>query len=137
VQLLGQVSPIQSAIEEVGVVVVPSLGEGFGMVALEAMERARPVIASAVGGLVDIVRDGQTGTLVPPGEVEPLARAIVELVTDSARAAQMGAAGREHVLDRFGDERSLERTELLYRSLLEASRWPSASGADASRGTSP
>ena len=136
VQLLGQVSPIQSAIEEVGVVVVPSLGEGFGMVALEAMERARPVIASAVGGLVDIVRDGQTGTLVPPGEVEPLARAIVELVTDSARAVQMGAAGREHVLDRFGDERSLERTELLYRSLLETSRWPSASGADASR-TSP
>jgi glycosyltransferase involved in cell wall biosynthesis len=109
---------------------VPSLGEGFGMVALEAMERARPVIASAVGGLVDIVRDGQTGTLVPPGEVEPLARAIVELVTDSARAVQMGAAGREHVLDRFGDERSLERMELLYRSLLEASRWPLASEAD-------
>ena len=118
VQLLGQVSPIQAAIEDVGVVVMPSLGEGFGMVALEAMERARPVIASAVGGLVDIVRDGQTGILVPPGEVEPLARAIVDLATDPARAAELGAAGREHALEWFKDERSLERTELLYRSLL-------------------
>jgi glycosyltransferase involved in cell wall biosynthesis len=118
VKLLGQVSPIQKAIEDVGVVVVPSLGEGFGMVALEAMERARPVIASAVGGLVDIVRDGQTGILVPPGEAEPLARAIVDLVTDPERATQLGAAGREHALDWFRDERSLERTELLYRSLL-------------------
>jgi glycosyltransferase involved in cell wall biosynthesis len=118
VHLLGQVSPIQQAIEDVAVVVVPSLGEGFGMVAIEAMERGRPVIASAVGGLVDIVREEQTGILVPPGEVEPLARAIVDLASNPARAAQLGAAGREHVLERFGDERSLERTELLYRSLL-------------------
>ena len=135
VQLLGQVSPIQRAIEDVGVVVMPSLGEGFGMVALEAMERARPVIASAVGGLVDIVRDGQTGILVPPGEVEPLARAIVELAIDPARAADLGAAGREHALEWFKDERSLERTELLYRSLLDAKRWPFASGSEASSGT--
>ena len=136
VQLLGQVSPIQEAIEDVGIVVMPSLGEGFGMVALEAMERARPVIASAVGGLVDVVRDGQTGVLVPPGEVEPLARAIVELAADPARAAQLGTAGREHALEWFEDERSLERTELLYRSLLDANRWPFASGADGSSGPS-
>jgi glycosyltransferase involved in cell wall biosynthesis len=122
VQLLGQVSPIQKAIEDVGIVVVPSLGEGFGMVALEAMERARPVIASAVGGLLDIVRDGQTGVLVPPAEVEPLTRAIVDLGSSPERAARLGAAAREHVLDWFGDERSLERTELLYRSLLAQKR---------------
>jgi glycosyltransferase involved in cell wall biosynthesis len=137
VELLGQVSPIQKAIEDVGVVVVPSIGEGFGMVALEAMERARPVIASAVGGLVDTVRDGQTGILVPPGEAEPLAQAIVELITDPARAARLGAAGREHALDSFREERSLERTELLYRSLLEANRWPFSSGPEGSSGTSP
>jgi glycosyltransferase involved in cell wall biosynthesis len=118
IRLLGQVVPIQKAIEQVGVVVVPSLGEGFGMVALEAMERGRPVIASAVGGLVDIVGDGETGILVPAGEVGPLADAIVELVSDSGRAARLGAAGREHALAWFKDERSLERTELLYRSLL-------------------
>jgi glycosyltransferase involved in cell wall biosynthesis len=118
VRLLGQVTPIQKAIEEVGVVVVPSLGEGFGMVALEAMERGRPVIASAVGGLVDIVCNGETGILVPAGEDGPLADAIVELVSDQGRAAELGAAGRKHALAWFQDERSLDRTELLYRSLL-------------------
>jgi glycosyltransferase involved in cell wall biosynthesis len=118
VRMLGQVSPIQKAIEDVGVVVVPSLGEGFGMVALEAMERARPVIASAVGGLVDIVRDGEDGILVPAGEVEPLAQAILELVSEPARGARLGAKGREHALRWFQDSRSLDRTEILYRSLL-------------------
>jgi glycosyltransferase involved in cell wall biosynthesis len=136
VRLLGQVTPIQKAIEEVSVVVVPSLGEGFGMVALEAMERARPVIASAVGGLVDIVRDGETGILVPAGEVEPLANAIVDLVSNPKRARKLGAAGREHALEWFHDDRSLERTELLYRSLLDAKRWPSPTGSDGSSGTS-
>ena len=136
VRMLGQVSPIQKAIEDVGVVVVPSLGEGFGMVALEAMERARPVIASAVGGLIDIVRDGENGILVPAGEIEPLAEAIVALVSEPALAARLGAAGREHALRWFQDERSLDRTEILYRSLLEANKWPLRSGPDGSSGTS-
>ncbi len=82
----------------------------------------RPVIASAVGGLVDIVRDGETGLLVPAGEVEPLARAMVELVSDPERAARLGAAGREQALTWFPDGRSLDRTELLYRSLLDGKR---------------
>jgi glycosyltransferase involved in cell wall biosynthesis len=132
VRLLGQVVPIQSAIENVGVVVVPSLGEGFGMVALEAMERGRPVIASAIGGLVDIVRDRVTGLLVPAGEAEPLADAIVSLVTEPARAARLGAAGREHALAWFQDERSLDRTELLYRSVLDASKSPLRAPSDLS-----
>ncbi len=55
-------------------IVVPSMGEGFGMVALEAMERARPVIAASIGGLGELVADGETGLLVAPGEAEPLAR---------------------------------------------------------------
>jgi len=119
VRLLGHVTPIQSALDEASIVVVPSLGEGFGMMALEAMERARPVIASSVGGLVDIVRDGETGLLVPPAEVEPLAAAIVALAADPERARQLGEAGRRLALRRFGAERTLERTELLYRSLLD------------------
>ena len=67
VRFLGFVSPVQAAIEDAAIVVVPSLGEGFGMVALEAMERARPVIASAVGGLPEIVADGETGLVVAAG----------------------------------------------------------------------
>src|SRR5712691_8725193 len=77
VRFLGHVTPIQAAVEQAFAVVVPSLGEGFGMVALEAMERARPVIAAAIGGLEDLIRDGETGLLVPAGEDVPLAEAML------------------------------------------------------------
>ena len=87
---LGRVAPVAPVLERAEVVVVPSFGEGFGMVALEAMERGRPVIASDVGGLPEIVADGRTGLLVPPGDVEALARAIAELAGDPARAADDG-----------------------------------------------
>ena len=118
VRFLGHVSQVERAIEDSAVVVVPSMGEGFGMVALEAMERARPVIAAEIGGLGELVDDGVTGLLVPPGESEPLARAIVELGNDLERAARMGEAGRRRALDRFLQERCTDRTELLYRQHL-------------------
>jgi len=118
VRFLGHVSPIQRAIEEAAIVVVPSMGEGFGMVALEAMERARPVIAAAIGGLGELVRHGETGLLVAPGEAEPLRVAIVELTTDLERAAAMGRAGRRRALLDFLEERCIDRTEILYRSAL-------------------
>src|SRR5213075_641806 len=105
VHFLGHVSPIQSAIERAAIVVVPSMGEGFGMVALEAMERARPVIAADIGGLGELVGDGVTGLLVPPGEAEPLARAIERLGGDLDLAARMGEAGRRRALERFLQER--------------------------------
>ena len=118
VRFLGYVSPIQRAIEESAIVVVPSMGEGFGMVALEAMERARPVIAASIGGLGELVREGETGLLVPPGEAEPFASAIVSLARDLERAAEMGRAGRRRALEDFLEERCIARTELLYESAL-------------------
>src|SRR4051794_25695823 len=93
VHFLGQVVPPQKAIERASVVVVPSLGEGFGMVALEAMERARPVIAARIGGLEDIVRDGETGILVPPVDPEALTEAMLRLARDPELARRMGEAG--------------------------------------------
>ena len=116
VRFLGHVAPVQPLIEQSSIVVVPSLGEGFGMVALEAMERARPVIAARVGGLPEIV--GDEGLLVPPGEVEPLRAAIVELARDLPRAERLGRAGRARVLAEFSEERCIERTEALYRRAL-------------------
>jgi glycosyltransferase involved in cell wall biosynthesis len=118
VRFLGFVSPIQQAVEEAAIVVVPSLGEGFGMVALEAMERARPVIASAVGGLPEIVVHGETGLVVEAGDAEALADAIVDLAGDLRRAAAMGRAGRERAQREFPPERSAARIEELYRAAL-------------------
>jgi glycosyltransferase involved in cell wall biosynthesis len=114
VRFLGFVSPVQRAIEDAAIVVVPSLGEGFGMVALEAMERARPVIVSAVGGLPEIVADGETGLVVPPADAEALAEAMVELAGDLPRAAEMGRAARARALSEFTPERCVVRVEQLY-----------------------
>jgi glycosyltransferase involved in cell wall biosynthesis len=118
VRFLGHVTPIQTAIERATVIVVPSMGEGFGMVALEAMERARPVIAAEIGGLGEIVRDGETGLLVPPGEAEPLGDAIVRIAGDPELARRMGEAGRRRALARFLQVFCTERTELLYEDAL-------------------
>ena len=132
VRFLGYVSPIQEAIERSAIVVVPSMGEGFGMVALESMERARPVVAAGIGGLGELVRHGETGLLVEPGETEPLARAIVELAGDLPRAARMGEAGRRRALAEFLEERCTERTEILYRETLNGrlnGRYPALESA--------
>jgi glycosyltransferase involved in cell wall biosynthesis len=121
VRFLGHVAPVQSAIERAAIVVVPSMGEGFGMVALEAMERARPVIAAAIGGLGELVEDGETGLLVPPGESAPLRDTIVRLGGDLELAARMGEAGRRRALAAFLQERCTDRTEILYREALTLS----------------
>jgi glycosyltransferase involved in cell wall biosynthesis len=128
VRFLGHVTPIQAAVERSFTVVVPSLGEGFGMVALEAMERARPVIAAAIGGLEDLVREGETGLLVPPGEAEPLAEAMLQLAADPARAAAMGREARRRALERFPEDRCTERTEEVYRFWLNGRRNGVANG---------
>jgi glycosyltransferase involved in cell wall biosynthesis len=119
VRFLGHVTPIQRAIESSFAVVVPSLGEGFGMVALEAMERARPVIAAAIGGLEDLVRENETGLLVPAGESQPLGEAMLALAADPAHAAAMGLEARRRALERFPEDRCTERTEEVYRFWLE------------------
>ena len=90
------------------------------MVALEAMERARPVIAASIGGLEDLVRDGETGLLVPPGESESLAEAMLALAADPALAVSMGHEARRRAIERFPELRCTERTEEVYRHWLDA-----------------
>ena len=118
VSFLGRVTRPGPVFERAELVVVPSFGEGFGMVALEAMERGRPVVASDVGGLPEIVEAGRTGLLVPSGDAEALAAAIVELAGDPARAAGMGAAGRKRALAEFSQERCTDRIEAIYGAAL-------------------
>ena len=113
------------------IVVVPSLGEGFGMVALEAMERGRAVIASDVGGLPEIVVDGETGLVVPPGDHDALAAAIVELAPTRRGRPRWAGPGRERAVEAFSQERCTERTAELYEAALVApgSRSRDAGGA--------
>jgi glycosyltransferase involved in cell wall biosynthesis len=88
------------------------------MVALESMERSRPVIAAEIGGLGELVEDGVTGLLVPPGEPDPLRDAIVRLGSNLQLAAEMGAAGRRRALASFLQQRCTDRTETLYAAAL-------------------
>jgi len=85
--------------ERAAVVVVPSRREGYGMVAREAMAYGRPVVATAVGGLVDVVEDGVTGVLVPAGDVAGLKTAISELLGDDARRDTLGRAARRRAAE--------------------------------------
>jgi glycosyltransferase involved in cell wall biosynthesis len=87
--------------DRAAVVAVPSFREGFGVVCAEAMAHARPVVASAVGGLLDLVADGETGIHVPPGDVDALRSALRRLLEDSELRTRMGEAGRERVRERF------------------------------------
>jgi glycosyltransferase involved in cell wall biosynthesis len=83
--------------QRAAVVACPSHREGYGVVCAEAMAHARPVVASAVGGLLDLVIDGETGLLVPPGDVAALRGALERLLADADLRRRLGSAAREAV----------------------------------------
>ncbi|NOZ30313.1 MAG: glycosyltransferase family 4 protein [Chloroflexi bacterium] len=87
-------------------------------VLLMAYSFERPVVASAVGGLAETVRDGETGYLVPPGDPDALAEALRKILRDGERAVEMGKAGYRLVQSQFGWDRIAERTLALYEDLL-------------------
>ncbi|HEU4558606.1 MAG TPA: glycosyltransferase [Longimicrobium sp.] len=91
--------------------------EGLGVVLIEAMSYARPVIASAAGGIVDIVQDGRNGFLVPPGDAAALAGAIGRMMDDAAAARALGLNGREDVERGFSWDVIADRLAEIYRSV--------------------
>ena len=118
------------------VVVCPSHREGFGVACLEAMAHGRPVVASAVGGLLDLVVDGETGIHVPPGDVSALRAAIERLLGDRELRRRMGEAGRTRAAERFSWETVTRETVELYARY--AGKNPDRGGAssEARRATS-
>lgn len=100
------------------VAVLPSFFEGMGRVILEAMAMAKPVVASRVGGIPDLVQDGRNGFLVQPGNEGELAGAIKRVLLDKALAEKMGRAGRKMIDDKFSADIMVRSIEAVYREVL-------------------
>jgi glycosyltransferase involved in cell wall biosynthesis len=100
---------------------IPSTQEGFGLAALEAMSAGVPVVASAVGGLVELVEDGRSGFLVPPGDARSLSDRISRLLDDPDLRSTMAAAAAERARQ-FSDSAMAERTAAVYEELLAEPR---------------
>ncbi|SRR5579884_61955 len=117
------------------VFVMPSLQEAFGKTAIEAMACGTPVVAFGVGGLLDIVRPGVSGLLVPPHDVAALGVAIRDLLHDRARRADMGASARRLVVAEYSVALQLQRHVALYERVLAEQRpvGVSRAGADGER----
>jgi glycogen synthase len=115
-QALGFVSREELArrFASAAVVVCPSLSEGFGVVCGEAMAHGKPVVASAVGGLANLVIDEETGLLVPPGDIAALRAAIDRLLADREARLRMGRAARERIAANYSWERVTARTLAAY-----------------------
>lgn len=100
---------------------LPSLWESFGLVLLEAMAHAKPVVATRVGGIPDVVVDGETGLLVPSEDPAALAKAIAYFLAHPEIAAEMGRQGTARLAERFTLARMIEAHEALYLRALEQS----------------
>ena len=106
--------------ENCDIFALPSAGEGFGFVFLEAMAYGKPVIGGAHGGTLDVIEDGVTGWLVPHGDIERLSSALESLLADPGRAREMGARGRERVLRTFSFEQfQTKLTQILNDVLVQ------------------
>jgi glycosyltransferase involved in cell wall biosynthesis len=102
--------------------------EPFGMVVLEAMAQKKPVVGSRAGGIVEMVVDGQTGHTFAPGDAGELARRLIELLNDPARAAGMGKAGYARLLESFTIERYMSGIHSVYGAVLDRKPIPAAIG---------
>ena len=112
--------PVLAAID---IVAVPSIErEGFSLAALEAMDAAKPVVASRVGGLPEVVEDGVTGRLVDPDDPVALANAIRSIWNSPDRGQAMGAAGRRRVDSLYRGSMMARRITALYEETLHARR---------------
>jgi glycosyltransferase involved in cell wall biosynthesis len=100
------------------VCVFPSLSEAFGIVIIEAMSMEKPVLASAVGGIIEIIQDGHNGLLVPSGDVERLFASLERLLKERSFSRRLGFQGRKTVVEKFTIERMIRETLDAYRLAL-------------------
>jgi glycosyltransferase involved in cell wall biosynthesis len=116
--LPGAISDVPGFLSGLDVAVLCSRSEGMSNAVLEYMAAGRPIVATAVGGTIELIQDGVTGLLVPPGDFDQLARAIRRLLEDRVLAARLGAAARRRAIERFSREAMVRRFEDFYVSLI-------------------
>lgn len=109
---------IYALIKKHHIMVMPSLEEAFGVAVLEASACGRPVIASRVGGVPEVLHHDKTGLLIPPGDINALTEAIISLASNSEKCRAMGEAGRELAREVYLWERSLDLMTGLYERLI-------------------
>jgi glycosyltransferase involved in cell wall biosynthesis len=124
VRFLGQRNDAADLLAACDIFVLPSRLEGLGVAALEAMAAARPVVASAVGGLAEAVEHERSGLLVPPEDPEALAAALARLLEDPALRKRLGDAGPARVREGYSAERMVEAYEALYAEVLAEGKRP-------------
>jgi glycosyltransferase involved in cell wall biosynthesis len=122
VEFLGWVHELSSVLPRWDIFVMPSLEEGFGISALDAMAAGLPVVASSVGGVPELVVDGETGWLVPPGDAEALASRLRLLLCNPELRISVGAAAHAHVRDHFNAAQMTGNFARLYDELLGETR---------------
>ncbi len=119
VSFLGFIKDVPRFLSSIDVLVLPSLFEGLGVAALEAMAAGKPVVATRVGGLAESIIDGETGFLVPPQDGIALADSIEKLVADPSMARAMGLKGAARVQSSFTIEQMASQNEAYYYALLD------------------
>lgn len=116
--LLGYLDSVRNLLWALDVLAVSSLSEGSSISAMEAMALGKPVVGTAVGGVPEVIVDGDTGLLVPPGDPQALAEAVCALLADPGRARSMGERGRQRAAAHFDIEMMLQRTKEVYADVL-------------------
>jgi glycosyltransferase involved in cell wall biosynthesis len=127
VRLPGWIEDLAPLYATIDVCALSSLNEGTPVALIEAMAAAKPVVATRVGGVADVVEHDQTGLLVPSGDPAALADRIVRLAGNRAERSRLGAAGRQAVVDRFSPARLVRDIDRLYADGLARKRSPRAS----------
>ena len=122
VHFVGFQDPTWPYLAAMDVYAQPSHDEAFGIAAVEAMAMGKAVVATRVGGLPEVVEDGTTGFLVPPGDAAALGATILALFHDRARREDMGRRGRVRACEYFGLEKTLAGVEHLYQQVLAGRR---------------
>ncbi|MHB1835257.1 MAG: glycosyltransferase [Solirubrobacteraceae bacterium] len=127
VLLTGRRTDVHEIVGDLDVAVLSSIWEGIPLAGLEYMAAAAPIVATAVGGLPEMLRDGVDGTLVAPGSPEALADGIARLLDDRALAQRLGASAQVRQRDEFELDAVVQRLQSLYSELLDAQRRPATS----------